>query len=352
MPHKFGRQSLAAHILNFIKRNAKYIIDGAGLGHFTRQMYVEFMSTGEKVKFGRHGRPTPATSIFLAGSGRSGTTWITDVLCALPGVQQIFEPLFPPWNERVRQITGWDKRDPYIRSIYLRPEEEYPEWEDLWHHILTGKFRNYWTDYERTSWFPSRFLIKEVRANLMLGWLYRKFQPRILYIMRHPCAVVYSRLAAPQPWHADVQDILQQKELVEDYLSPWVSKIEHETDLLGAHAVWWAVENRVALQQLHKIPHALIFYEDLVLRPHETLETLLAWLGVQSIPQKVYQLLPQPSRMSNHTLAYRGAHDRLSRWQTSLSVEEQMRILAWAEHLGLEAYDAQPHPCITSSMYV
>ncbi|GAB4403125.1 MAG: hypothetical protein OHK003_30860 [Anaerolineales bacterium] len=314
-------------------------------------MYVELLITGERVKFGWHGCPSPETSILLFGSGRSGTTWITDVLCALPGVQQIFEPLFPPWNERVRQITGWDKRDPYIRGIYLRPEEEYPEWEDLWHRILTGKFRNYWTDYKRTSWFPNRFLIKEVRANLMLGWLYRKFQPSILYIMRHPCAVVYSRLAAPQPWHADVQDALRQEKLVEDYLKPWAAEIERETDRLGAHAVWWTVENLVALRQLQGIPHALLFYEDLILHPHEVLENLLPWLGVERIPKKVFDLLPQPSRMSNHTLAYRDAQDRLSRWQTSLSVEEQMRILVWAERLGVNAYDTQPHPRIISSIY-
>lgn len=307
--------------------------------------------SGEYLKFGLSGRPNPASALLLAGTGRSGTTWITDVLCALPGVQQIFEPLFPLWNERVRQVTGWDERDPYIRSIYLRSKEEYPEWEEMWRKILTGNFRNYWTDYQRTSWFPDRFLVKEVRANLMLGWLHRKFQPRIVYLLRHPCAVVYSRLAAPQPWHADVRDILKQEDLVEDYLKPWVTEIERETDLLGAHAVWWAVENRVALNQLQGIPHALLFYEDLVMRPRAVLESLLLWLGVKRIPKRALHLVPHPSRMSNLTLGYRDAQDRLSRWQISLSVEEQKRILSWAERLGVEAYNAEPHPRLTSSVY-
>jgi len=341
---------LNTHLRKLID-HIKPLADGASFGHWMRQAYVEACLIGEHLKFGLSGRPRPASAILLTGPGRSGTTWITDVLCALPGVQQIFEPLFPLWNERVRQITGWDKRDPYIRSIYLRPEEEYPEWEDLWRRIVTGKFRNYWTDYERTSWFPSRFLIKEVRANLMLGWLHRKFQPRIVYLLRHPCAVVYSRLVAPQPWHADVRDILRQEKLVEDHLKPWAAEIERETDRLDAHAVWWAVENLVALRQLQGIPHALLFYEDLVLHPHEVLENLLPWLGVEHIPKKVFDLLPQPSRMSNHNLAYRDAQDRLSRWQTSLSVKEQKRILFWAERLGVDVYDMQPHPRLSSSVY-
>lgn len=333
--------------MQYLKKSMDYL----GVGGWIRQSVTEFRRLGERIRFFVLGKPDSSMSVFLAGSGRSGTTWITDVLCALPGVQQIFEPLFPPWNERVRQLTGWDKSDPYIRSIYLRPAEEYPEWENLWRRILTGGFRNYWTDYARTSWFPNRFLVKEVRANLMLGWLYRKFQPRIVYIMRHPCAVVYSRLAAPQPWHADVRDILRQEKLVEDYLKPWAVEIERETDPLGAHAVWWAVENRVALQQLQGIPHALLFYEDLVLHPQEVLEKLLPWLGVARIPKKVFNLLPQPSRMSNHSLAYRNAQDRLSRWQGSLSVEEQRRILSWAERLGVYAYDTRPHPRLPSSIY-
>lgn len=326
------------------------LTDRVGIGSWLREMIVNVRLMGEWTKFVWQGRPAPSSSILLFGSGRSGTTWITDVLCALPGVQQIFEPLFPLWNERVRRMTGWDTRDPYIRSLYLRPAQEHAEWENLWHDILSGRFRNYWTDYARTSWFPQRFLIKEVRANLMLGWLYRKFQPRIVYLLRHPCAVVYSRLAAPQPWHADVQDILQQETLMEDYLKPWAAQIERETDPLGAHAVWWAVENRVALRQLQGIPHALIFYEDLVLHPQETLERLLPWLGVEQMPKKVIALLPQPSRMSNHTLAYRDAHDRLSRWQTSLSVQEQRRILSWAERLGVDVYDASPYPRLASSV--
>jgi hypothetical protein len=212
-------------------------------------------------------------------------------------------------------------------------------------------FRNYWTDYERTSWFPARFLIKEIRANLMLGWLYRRFQPRIIYLVRHPCAVVYSRLMAPQPWHADVRDILVQEELVADHLQPWVSAIARERDLLGAHAVWWAVENHIALHQLEGLPHAILFYEDLILRPREVLENLLPWLGVKRLPRKIFSLLPQPSRMSNRHLAYRDEQERLSRWQSGLSVEEQKRVLMWARQLGLEMYDATLYPTSGSSVY-
>ena len=324
------------------------LADRLGIGRWLRQTYVNTRLMGERAKFAWVGGPDPTSAILMAGSGRSGTTWITDVLCALPGVQQIFEPLFPLWNERVRQITGWDMSNPYIRSIYLHPEENNLEWNELWGMILTGRLRNYWTDYERSSWFPDRFMIKEIRANMMLGYIYRQFQLSIIYIMRHPCAVVHSRLAAPQPWHADVQDILQQANLVADHLFPFVADIEKETDLLGAHAVWWAVENHVALSQLRVIPHYLVFYEDLVSRPREVLASLLPWLGVETIPEEVLSLLPRSSRMSNERLDYQDAQDRLSRWQVSLSIADQRRILAWGERLGLNMYDTSCYPRLGS----
>ncbi len=320
------------------------VADRLGLGNRLRQGFVEVNLLGERAKFLLRGRPDPSTAIILAGSGRSGTTWLTEVLCTLPGVQQIFEPLLPLVNTRVRAITGWDVSDPHVRAVYLRPDNHYPSWQELWQHILTGRMRNYWTDYERNSYFPDRFLVKEIRANLMLGYLYRQFQPRIVYIMRHPCAVVQSRLSITPPWHADVQDILQQEVLVHDHLQPWIAQIAAETDLVGAHAVWWAVENHIALQQLQKIPHFLIYYENLVMQPDVILSSLLPWLGYTQMPSRVKKLLLQPSRMSNKHISYQDKQERLSRWQGQFSAAEQQRILNWAHRFGLTMYDETPTP--------
>ena len=63
------------------------------------------------------------------------------------------------------------------------------------------------------------FLIKEIRANLMLGYLYDHFQPKIIYLVRHPCAVTYSRTFMNN-FGADVNDILSQEELTcKDYFA-------------------------------------------------------------------------------------------------------------------------------------
>ena len=45
------------------------------------------------------GGGTGDTAIFLAGSGRSGTTWLSNIIAAMSGTQEIFEPLHPLWNK-------------------------------------------------------------------------------------------------------------------------------------------------------------------------------------------------------------------------------------------------------------
>jgi hypothetical protein len=313
--------------------------DRIKVGGFLRQGYVEINLVGERLQSLVHGRKPPSSTIVLAGSGRSGTTWLQEILCTLPGVQPIFEPFHPCFNPEVRRLTGFDQQDPYLRSWYLRPYDEQPDWTALFAKVLTGCFRNYWTDYERKSFFPERFLIKDVRSNMYLGYIYQRFQPRIIYLLRHPCAASYSRLSAPQPWYANTNDLLSQPPLVEDYLEPWIDEIQKERDLLGAHAVWWAVENRVALNQINQFPHFLIYYEEMVLQPEQTINNLLQWLGYTYKLSNIQSNISRPSRMSHKNFHYKDKYGRLNRWQNSISKADCERVLTWANRFGLEMYN-------------
>ena len=332
-------------MLRGLGRRAKPFVDEVGLGAILRQLYVELLRSGERVRFAFVGPPDPSTTILLVGSGRSGTTWLADLICAIPGIQQIFEPLHPLWNVAVQRLVDWDinwqEETSRFRGIYLRPHGHYPEWHELLERILTGQFRNYWTDYERTSFFPQRFLVKEIRFNLMLGYIYEHFRPRIVFMVRHPCAVVYSRLSLA--WRADVRDILAQEALVEDHLRAWVKDIEKAKDPLDAHAIWWAVENLVASRHLAQRPRFALHYEHLVLNPEEVLRQVSSWLGLEARRSRV-NASEKESRMSNPQVQYKSRLERLERWRHALSQEEQNRILGWVHRFGLEWYDSDILP--------
>lgn len=306
--------------------------------------YVQGRMCGERAKFATQGRPDASSTILLAGPGRSGTTWLADVICDGTGLQQIYEPLHPRFCPEVRRLTGFDERDPYLRLFYLATDDNNPAWSQFWRAVLTGCVRNYWTDYSRTAWLPDRFLVKSIRAGLMLGYIHDHFHPVIIYLTRHPCAVVYSRLhKVAVPWHADVEDLLRQEPLVEGYLRPWVSQIERERDPLGAHAAWWAVETMVARRELASRTHYALTYEALSLRPEWEIRALQMHLGLDTV-QPSTEKLTRPSRMATPGTFNACSRERLREWQHTLSYDEQRRILDWAHRLGIDDYNEQVLP--------
>ncbi|NOX61316.1 MAG: sulfotransferase [Chloroflexi bacterium] len=313
-----------------------------------RWSYATVRRFGEHARFALRGRPKPEEAIVLAASGRSGSTWLGDMLGAAPGVQSIFEPLHPRGCPAFRRLVGWDPNDAiHYHRPYLRPNGDYPEWRELLERTLTGRVRTYWTDYQRNTFFPNRFLIKFIRANMMLGYIYDAFRPTIIFLARHPCAVIRSRLyRVRRAWPARARDVLQDEALVEDHLRPWVGYIERENDLLGAHAVWWAVENRVAMRDLASRPHHFLFYESLCLNPEANMKKLYQALGFtdfQASETLIHGLSRVTTRGENVT-THQTALDWLSAWRRQLTPEEQRRILTWAERLEIPWYDQSPLP--------
>jgi len=291
-------------------------------------------------------RPSASSAILVASTGRSGSTWLGDMLSHGQGVQQVFEPFHPQFNRAVRASIGRFVNATLYSSVYLRPQSSDREWVRLSHEMLTGRHRNVWTDQYRTTYLPHRYLVKDIRANLMLGFIYSHHKPKIVYLVRHPCAVVYSRLRLG--WQANVDSLLCQPSLVEDHLKTFAHRIEEERDPLGAHSVMWAVENSVASLQLRSCSHLMVAYEDLCLNPKEVLKGILSWVGLteDGIPT---ELIDRPSRTDLNLGAFSRRAERISAWRQGLAHREQDRILSWAERFGLTWYGKSEYPILAVS---
>jgi Sulfotransferase family len=318
-----------------LKTTVKYL----GLKPALERGFLESGLLGERLQFLFRSRPDPSEALVLAGSARSGTTWVADLVCSVPGIQQIFEPL--------RELPRWlpEGAPAYPKTCYLRPEGHYPHWDHVLSRVLTGQSRTYWTDTARTSFFPKRYLIKEIRASLMLGYLHDHFQPRIAYLSRHPCAVVASRIGLG--WQLDLNNLLSQEELIEDHLSPWLAQIERaRTSPVATHAIWLAVESRVALHHLSTRPHCHAYYEHLLVEPEATLRSILSRLdlSVARIPEG---RIKRNSRTTWRERMAKDPHEKeyaLSNWKRRLSREDQREVLDWAYRLGVTCYSDQSLP--------
>ncbi|UCH58531.1 MAG: hypothetical protein JSV61_09955, partial [Anaerolineales bacterium] len=118
-------------------------------------------------------------SILVAGTARSGTTWLADLIASQIPCRMMFEPFNP---ELVPEYSSFH----YFQ--YMPPGKQGIDFHTYARKVLSGEIRNRWIDRQNERVFPKYRLIKEIRVNLALKWLHENFPDvPILFIIRHPC---------------------------------------------------------------------------------------------------------------------------------------------------------------------
>ena len=226
-------------------------------------------------------------SIFLAGSGRGGTTWVSDIINYRGEYRYVFEPFHPGKVDICKNYTS---------KQYLRPDDRREEYLEPARMILTGGLRSWWTDRFHRKFVARRRLIKDIRANLLLGWMRANFPGMpIILLLRHPCAVVASRLALE--WKDNLSETMEQEELVEDFLRPMELEIRGARDGFERHLFLWCIENYVPLRQFASGGIHLAFYENFLVHPEDEIRRLFAFLS-RDFDERVYRTLDRPSPLS------------------------------------------------------
>jgi hypothetical protein len=210
----------------------------------------------------------------IAGFGRSGTTWVQDVLATANSLRAVFEPLHPivipdetihPYCYRDGEVD-----DPALyRFLHKYFYEDFhslwvdyrviwpkllPAQADLWSRHALKRVLNYNIQAKnnflhfRDQRRHKQRIIKFVRANLILSWLQKVFGARIVFIIRHPAPVVASQMRASRSW--DPQQNLARyrgdSQLL-DVLNDGLKKLLFRSlDGVEAYALSWCVENASA----------------------------------------------------------------------------------------------------------
>jgi hypothetical protein len=226
-------------------------------------------------------------AVFLAGSGRSGTTWLSEVINYKGAYRYVFEPFNPA---RVRAFGHFRSKQ------YLRPGDVREAFLEPARLALSGDLKDPWTDRFNTKFVARRRLIKDIRANLLLGWMRANFPGMpIVLLLRHPCAVVTSRLALG--WKDNLGETMAQEDLVEDFLLPVEAEIRAARDDFERHLFLWCIDNYVPLRQFARGEIHLVYYEDLLENPEDGLRSLFGFLG-EDMDNRVYGKLGRPSPLS------------------------------------------------------
>ena len=282
--------------------------------------------------------PEITSTIFLAGVGRSGTTWVEDVINARNDHRILFEPFHPYKVPLCR---------PFRYRQYIRPTDLNERYLSVARRILSGKVRNGWIDQQNKCFIARKRLIKDIRANLLLKWLHTQFpNVKIVLLMRHPCAVASSKLKSG--WGTHLDEFLSQPELMTDHLEPFEEILRSAQTDFEKHIVSWCVENFVPLRQFGSGEVYVAFYENLCVNPESEFRAMFASLGLQLEPD-YFNAFSRPSAMSRKTSAIKKGLSLVKTWENEISSSNIERATEILNLFGLSRiYGRDPMPLIKS----
>ena len=264
-------------------------------------------------------------SVLVAGTGRSGTTWVSNIINYRNRYRYILEPFHP---HQVSLCAGFRYRQ------YLRPGNQDKDFIEPARAILSGRIRNRWTDSHNRKLVCGRRLIKDIRANCMLMWLHVNFPGvPIVLVLRHPCAVANSRLKLN--WGTHLDEFLAQRQLMEDFLGGYRQVIEEARSAFDRHILLWCIENYVPLKQFGRGEIHLAFYERFCEEPENEVDRLFSFLG-QDVDAGVLAALREPSPTSRKESAVFSGSSLTNSWKEQITHRQMLRALEILSLFGLD----------------
>ena len=276
-------------------------------------------------------------SIFLAGTGRSGTTWLAEILNYDNSYRFIFEPFH---SYKVDLIKDWNYRQ------YLRRNNHVTKFMNPANTILSGNIKQQWIDQYNHKLVARKRIIKDIRANLLLNWIKKNFpEIPIILLLRHPCAVASSKLKLG--WDSHLSDFLKQEELMDDFLSPFKEEIKNVIDVFEKHIFMWCIENYIPLRQFNKGEILVVFYESLCKNPEKEVGRIFSFLG-KNVSLNILQIASKPSKLSRKDSAVVSGDNPLNLWRKYITKKQIIRALEILSIFDLNTvyvYDDLPLLC-------
>lgn len=274
-------------------------------------------------------------SLILAGMGRSGTTWVGNIINYNNKYRVLFEPF---WSGKVKEAEGFDY------PLYLSPDCNNMIYAHQAKIILAGKVRNNWIDRDNKRLFYRHRMLKDIRCNLMIGWLRNVANnPPIVLTVRHPLQVAFSWLKLG--WGKNFDIILSQKSLLEDFpvISHAKEKIDQH-DFFEKIVFLWCVFHLTPSEHLKKSDACTIYYENLITEPGREIAKLFQYLNHPVDMKKIKNILGTNSS-TNFLRRDLGKDNTLNGWKEEFSKKQIDRANYILAMFGMEnIYDSKGLP--------
>ena len=221
--------------------------------------------------------------LIVNGLGRSGTTWVGNILQSLGGYRSLFEPFFPAYVPSATPLGYF----PYFGDSVASKEQV-----QIANRILSGRMHGKWVDRDNGFGIYRRRLIKDIRSSYMLPWLKQQMSGlKLIIVVRDPVSVYHSWLKLG--WignRARAKEIFALHSLIEnesfcrnypewaEYGRGFSTSVDFDAFLFD-----WFTSILIPLIELDSEDYVLLDYDALKADPVSTLKPILRAIGESPI---------------------------------------------------------------------
>lgn len=282
--------------------------------------------------------------IWLIGDGRSGTTWISDLLNHDRTYREMFEPFHPQHVDEMSFLAPHQ---------YIRPDEPHDQLESIAADIFSGTFTHPVVDSANHSHLYGGLLIKDIFANLFAHWAARRFPNlKIILLIRNPFSVALSKSKKKDwYWLTDPMLLLAQEHLYEDYLHPFedlIRKTSENDDYILRQLLIWSIINHIPLKQFSPGEIHITFYEEVYADPENQVSS--AFRFVKNTRENCHvkldeEIVKRPSRVVSKESSLFQGKSPVTSWKDELSLRQIDAGLNILNEFGFaELYDEGSMP--------
>lgn len=269
-------------------------------------------------------------NLLVVGSGRSGTTWLAELLNYSLEYRIVFEPFSPlAIHYRVGRGAGRGRH-------YVPPEASF-QYKDRVKKYLLGHVSNPWVNrVQRSNRWSRRIMVKAVRLNAMLGWMQHNFpELKIILIVRDPYSVAYS--FAERKWNNVASRYTSQEDLMANFSQEQIDLLQNPKGFFQEGIVVWAIETFMPLKDVVRSENvSSVFYETLVNNPKHELYRLAKFAN-HAFNEKVLDTLDVKSTTAGkRSVVDKSSKTFAKRWQNNISKEDQKYAEKVLKSLGLD----------------
>ena len=294
--------------------------------------------------------------ILVTGSHRSGTTWVGKTISQHPRIKYIREPFnvsYPNHSTELKLNTWFT----HYQSSSQKEEIEASfdnliQSSSLVYAIQRCKVAG--LDVKTPLRFGKhlilprpRFLIKDPIALLSAGWLYERYDLKVVCMIRNPLAVIGSLKKAG--WDLNLVNFQKQKELMQGLLIPFIEKVDklcgHTGDFIDRACLLWNILHYVILKYQKQYPSWLfVKYEDIAVDPVSEFQRIFDYLELNmnnQIREYIEEFTSEMNPKESTSTGYQPRNSKMSlkNWQERLSTDEVERVRNATRNISAQIYE-------------